>query len=328
VKKVEIGHGSGGRLTKELIENLFLKHFDFPELKSLQDSTYLPGHRKIAITTDSYVVRPRFFPGGNIGKLAISGTVNDLTVSGAVPKFISAGFILEEGLPIEELESIVSSMAETAKEAGVSIVAGDTKVVEKGSCDGVYINTTGVGYLERELSPEHAKPGDVIIVTGYVGDHGIAISIAREGFEVETGVESDCAPLSSLLVPLFNVEGLRWMRDPTRGGIATVLIEFSEASNLGVRLYQDKIPVREQVQFVCEMLGYDPLYLANEGKAVIVVSEEHAEEVLKILHSHPLGKNASVIGEVTEGEGVTLVTSVGGERRLELLEEDPLPRIC
>ena len=328
--KIEIGHGSGGKLTRELIENLFLKYFSFPELKSLQDASYLQTETgKIAITTDSYVVSPYFFPGGDIGSLSVSGTVNDLTVSGAVPRFISVGFILEEGLKFSDLEKIVESMAETAKKAGVKIVAGDTKVVEKGKCDGLYINTTGIGEVVKPLSPEFAKPGDVVIITGFVGDHGIAISLAREEFDVETGVLSDCAPLNSLLVPLFDVKGLKWMRDPTRGGLATVLIEFSEMSGLGVKLYEEKIPVREEVQFVCEMLGYDPLYLANEGKTVIVVDRKDAETVLEKLRAHPLGENAEIIGEVTdEIRDVHLVTSIGGERRLELLEEDPLPRIC
>ena len=328
IERVEIGHGSGGKLTRELIEEVFLKHFNFPELHTLQDATYLPGISKIAVTTDSYVVRPLFFPGGNIGKLAISGTVNDLTVSGALPRYITAGFIVEEGLPIETLEKVVSSMAETARTAGVKIVAGDTKVVEKGKCDGIYINTAGVGEVVRELSPKLVKPGDKVIVTGFVGDHGIAISLAREEFEVETPVESDCAPLNSLLTPLFKLPGLRFMRDPTRGGLATVLVELSDSSGLGVRIYEDRVPVREEVRFICDMLGYDPLYLANEGKAVIVVSPEDTDEALKILRSNPLGKEASVIGEVVSDPGVALVTSIGGVRRLELLEEDPLPRIC
>ena len=328
MKSVEIGHGSGGKLTKELIEEVFLKHFNFPELHTLQDATYLPGPSKIAVTTDSYVVRPLFFPGGDIGKLSISGTVNDLTVSGALPRYITVGFIIEEGLPLETLERVVSSMAETARSAGVKIVAGDTKVVERGKCDGIYINTAGVGEVVRELSPELLKPGDKVIVTGFVGDHGIAISLAREEFEVETPVESDCAPLNFLLTPLFELPGLRFMRDPTRGGLATVLVELSESSNLGVRVYEPHIPVRESVRFICDMLGYDPFYLANEGKAVVVVSEEDADRALEILKSHPLGKDAAVIGEVVEEPGVVLVTSVGGERRLELLEEDPLPRIC
>ncbi|MEO2069556.1 MAG: hydrogenase expression/formation protein HypE [Desulfurobacteriaceae bacterium] len=328
--RIEIGHGSGGKLTRELIEELFLKHFSFPELTSLRDASYLKiNSNKIAMTTDSYVISPYFFPGGDIGKLSISGTVNDLTVSGAIPSFISVGFILEEGLPFEDLEKVVKSMAETAKKANVKIVAGDTKVVEKGKCDGIYINTTGVGEIVRTFSPTFAKPGDVVIVSGYIGDHGIAVSLAREEFEIESGVISDCAPLNNLLVPLFEVEGIRWMRDPTRGGVATVLIEFSEHSKLGVRLFEERLPIREEVRFVCDMLGYDPLYLANEGKAVIIVDKREAEKVLGKLRQNPLGKEAKIIGEVTdEFQGVHLITSIGGERRLELLEEDPLPRIC
>ena len=328
MKKVEIGHGSGGKLTKELVENLFLKYFSSPALHKLSDSTYTPGFNKLAITTDSYVVQPLFFPGGNIGKLAVSGTVNDLTVGGALPKYLTAGFIIEEGFPLEELEKIVSTMAETAKEAGVEIVAGDTKVVEKGKCDGVYINTAGVGQVVRELSPKLIKPGDKVIVTGTIGDHGIAISLAREEFELETTLESDCAPLNSLLVPLFELPGLRFMRDPTRGGLATVLVEVCESAGLGALLYEEKIPVREDVKFVCDMLGYDPLYLANEGKAVVIVSPEDSQRALEILRSHPLGKDAQLIGEITQEPHVLLKTEVGGMRRLELLEEDPLPRIC
>ncbi|RKQ63848.1 hydrogenase maturation carbamoyl dehydratase HypE [Thermovibrio guaymasensis] len=328
MKKVEIGHGSGGKLTKELVENLFLKYFSSPALHKLSDSTYAPGFNKLAITTDSYVVQPLFFPGGNIGKLAVSGTVNDLTVGGALPKYLTAGFIIEEGFPLEELEKIVSTMAETAKEAGVEIVAGDTKVVEKGKCDGVYINTAGVGQVVRELSPKLIKPGDKVIVTGTIGDHGIAISLAREEFELETTLESDCAPLNSLLVSLFELPGLRFMRDPTRGGLATVLVEVCESAGLGALLYEEKIPVREDVKFVCDMLGYDPLYLANEGKAVVIVSPEDSQRALEILRSHPLGKNAQLIGEITQDPHVLLKTEVGGMRRLELLEEDSLPRIC
>ncbi len=328
--RVEIGHGSGGKLTKELIEKVFVKSFKNDVLEALQDASYLDVDAGVvAMTTDSYVVRPAIFPGGDIGKLSVSGTVNDLVVSGAVPLYITAGFILEEGFLLETLEYVVSSMASTAAKAGVLVVAGDTKVVERGKCDGIYINTAGIGKVVRKFSPKAAKPGDVVVVTGFVGDHGIAVSLAREEFEVETQVESDCAPLNDLLVPTFDLEGLRWMRDPTRGGVATVMLEFSEASGLGVRFFEEKLPIREEVQFVCDMLGYDPLYLANEGKAVIVVSREDVDELMAMLHSHPLGKNASIIGEVVDSfKGVRLVTSIGGERNLELLEEDPLPRIC
>jgi hydrogenase expression/formation protein HypE len=328
VDRIEIGHGSGGRLTRELIEGLFLKYFKSPELSNLSDASYLPGFNMIAMTTDSYVIRPLFFPGGDIGKLSVSGTVNDLVVSWALPKFISVGFIIEEGFLLNDLERIVKSISETAEKSGVRVVTGDTKVVEKGKCDGLYVNTTGIGEVVREFSPNLLKPGDVIVVTGFIGDHGTAISLAREEFEIETSVESDCAPLNSLLTPLFEIPGIKFMRDPTRGGLATVLVELSHSSNLGIRIYESKIPVREEVKFICDMLGYDPLYLANEGKSVIVVSEEDADEVLRRLKSHPLGKNARVIGEVTEDDDVVLVTRVGGKRRLELLEEDPLPRIC
>ncbi len=328
--KVEIGHGSGGKLTKELVESLFLKYFRGNALEALQDASYLNiDSRTIALTTDSYVIRPVIFPGGDIGKLSISGTVNDLAVSGAIPLYISAGFILEEGLPLDILESVVESMACTAESAGVNIVAGDTKVVEKGKCDGVYINTAGIGKVVRRFSSRDAKPGDLVVITGFIGDHGIAVSLAREEFEVETEIKSDCAPLNSLLVPTFKLKALRWMRDPTRGGVATVLLEFSESSSLGVKLFEEKLPVREEVRFICDMLGYDPLYLANEGKAVIIVGKEDVDELLLLLTSHPLGKNASIIGEVVDSfKGVRLVTSIGGERNLEFLEEDPLPRIC
>ena len=330
MEKIEIGHGSGGSLTKELIENLFLKYLNFEELKSLQDSAYLNiNSQKIAMTTDSYVVKPFKFPGGNTGKLSVCGTVNDLTVSGAIPRFLSLGLIVEEGLPIKELEEIVKSIAKTAKSAGVSIVTGDTKVVEQGKCDKIYINTAGIGEIKRTFSPKNVKPGDLIIVTGSIGDHGIAISLAREEFDMDIPVESDCAPLNSLLSPLFDIEGVKWMRDPTRGGVATVTIELSEASEWGITLFEDKIPVKESVSFVCDMLGYDPLYLANEGKAVIVVDKNDAENVLEKLKTHPLGKESAIIGEVTDKfKGVRLKTKIGGERILDLLEDDPLPRIC
>ncbi len=328
--RINLAHGSGGRLTKELIENLFLKHLEFEELKALQDASYLQLNRNsIAMTTDSYVIKPIIFPGGNIGKLSICGTVNDLTVSGAVPEFISLGMIIEEGFEIEKLEFIVSSIGKTAKEAGVKVVAGDTKVVEKGKCDSIYINTTGIGSIKKKLSPSGVKPGDIVIITGYVGDHGTAISIAREEFDIDVPVESDCAPLNSLLIPLLDMEGVRWMRDPTRGGVATVLCELSEACGMGITIYEEKIPVREEVRFICDMLGYDPLYLANEGKAVIVSPREESERVLEILKNHPFGKDASIIGEITDKfRGVKLITKIGGERYIELLEDDILPRIC
>ncbi len=328
--RIELAHGSGGKLTGELIENLFLKHLNFSELKPLQDASYLEtGCSKVAMTTDSYVVKPIIFPGGDIGKLSVCGTINDLSVSGAQPRFISIGLIIEEGFEIETLKSIITSAGETAKGAGVRIVAGDTKVVEKGKCDGIYINTTGIGPIVRELHPSRVEPEDVVIVTGFIGDHGAAISIAREGFEIDFPVISDCAPLNSLLLPLLEIEGLKWMRDPTRGGVATVLYELSKMAGLGVEIYEKELPIREEVRFICDMLGYDPLYLANEGKAVIITSPEGAEKVMETLRSNELGKNASIIGRVSDRfKGVQLITAIGGKRELDLLEDEILPRIC
>ncbi|WP_457567251.1 hydrogenase expression/formation protein HypE [Desulfurobacterium sp.] len=330
MEKIEIAHGSGGKLTRELIEQLFLKYLDFEELKSLQDASYLTlPSCNLAMTTDSYVVKPFRFPGGNTGKLSVCGTINDLTVSGAIPRYLSLGLIIEEGLPLKELEEIIATIAKTAKEAGIAIATGDTKVVESGKCDGIYINTAGIGEIKRTLSPQSVKPGDVIIITGYVGDHGIAISLAREEFDMEIPVKSDCAPLNNLLIPIFEIPGLKWMRDPTRGGVATVAVELSEMSGYGIKLFENQIPVREEVKFVCDMLGYDPLYLANEGKALIVVDKKDAEKTLELLKKHPLGRESAIIGEVTDAfKGVRLKTRIGGERLLDLLEDDPLPRIC
>ncbi len=330
MEKIQISHGSGGRATSELIEKVFLPALKTPQLLEMEDAGILELEKeKLAMSTDSYVVRPLFFPGGDIGKLSVSGTVNDLLVSGAVPLYMSAGFILEEGLEVEKLQKVLTSFSKAAQDAGIVLAAADTKVVEKGKADGLYINTAGVGRVVRELSALSVRPQDVVIVTGYVGDHGIAISVSREEFELDIPVKSDCAPLTGLLIPLFRFTGLRWMRDPTRGGLATVLVELAEKTSLGIRLFEEKIPVRESVSFICEMLGYDPLYLANEGKAVIVVSKEDADELLSVLREHPLGRDAQVIGEITdEFKGVRLKTKIGGERILDMLEDDPLPRIC
>jgi hydrogenase expression/formation protein HypE len=328
--KIEIGHGSGGKLTRDLIKKVFLKYLNCDELTPLEDASYINlNHGKTAITTDSYVVRPLFFPGGDIGKLSVCGTVNDLIVSGAIPKYLSIGFIIEEGFLLESLETILKSINETAKKAGVRIVTGDTKVVEKDKCDGVYINTTGVGEIVRPLLLNNISSGDIVIVTGTLGDHGTAVVIAREEFDIDAPVESDCAPLSDLLMPLFEIDGVKWMRDPTRGGVTTVLTELSENTDFGVEVLEDSVPVREDVRFISDMLGYDPLYLANEGKAVIVTSNESAHRVMEILKEHPLGKDASIIGKVTSKfKGVRLKTKIGGERALEILEEELLPRIC
>ncbi|MEN8264443.1 MAG: hydrogenase expression/formation protein HypE [Nitrospirota bacterium] len=330
MEKIEIGHGSGGKLTRDLIENIFLKYLQNDELKPLEDAATLNlNNTKAAFTTDSYVIRPLFFPGGNIGKLSVCGTVNDLVVSGAIPRYLSLGFILEEGYSIDNLEDIVKSISETARKSGIKIVTGDTKVVEKNKCDGIYINTTGIGEIVRPMRAENVSAGDSIIVTGTLGDHGTAVALARDEFDIESTVESDCASLNDLLIPAFEIEGLRWMRDPTRGGAATVLTELSETTGLGIRIFEDKVPVREDVRFVSDMLGYDPLYLANEGKAIIVASGESSSKIIDLLKKHPLGENSAIIGNITtEFKGVRLKTKIGGERFLDMLEEEMLPRIC
>jgi hydrogenase expression/formation protein HypE len=330
MKKIEIGHGSGGRLTRDLIQNMFLQHMSSEELRPLEDAASLRmNNSNIALTTDSYVIRPLFFPGGNIGRLSICGTVNDLAVCGALPRYISTGFIIEEGFSIDDLERIVRSISASAEASGVKIVTGDTKVVERGNCDGIYVNTTGIGEIVRSLSLDNIAEGDAVIVTGTIGDHGTAVAIARNEFNIDTQVESDCASLNKLLTPLYEFEGLKWMRDPTRGGVATVLSELSEFTELGVRILEENLPVREDVRFISDMLGYDPLYLANEGKAVIVTSHTEAGRVLETLRKNPLGSHAAVIGKITsEFRGVRLKTRIGGERVIDMLEEDMLPRIC
>lgn len=330
MKQIEIGHGSGGRLTRDLIKNIFLKYINSEELKPLEDAAIINlSHPVTAFTTDSYVIRPLFFPGGDIGKLSVCGTVNDLVVSGAVPQYISLGFIIEEGFSIDSLEQIIKSIGEAANDAGIKIVTGDTKVVEKNKCDGIYINTTGVGEVVKALPLSNVSDGDAVIITGTVGDHGTSIAIAREEFSIEAAVQSDCAALNDLLVPLFEIDGLRWMRDPTRGGVATVLVELSESLGVGVQVLEDRVPVREDVRFISDMIGYDPLYLANEGKAIVITSSESSNKVLEVLKRHPLGKNAAVIGKVSSKfKGVRLKTRIGGERLLDMLEEDMLPRIC
>lgn len=330
MKNIEIGHGSGGRLTRELIRQVLLKYLVSDELRHLEDAAYIDlNGSNAAMTTDSYVVRPLFFPGGDIGKLAVCGTVNDLVVSGAAPRYLSAGFILEDGFPLSSLEAVLKSMQTAAQEADVKIVAGDTKVVEKGKCDGIYINTSGVGEVVRALPLSTVSAGDSVIVTGTVGDHGTAIAIARNEFEIQSPVMSDCAALNGLLSPLFPIDGLKWMRDPTRGGAATVFAEIAETSGIGVEIFEDKVPVREDVRFLSDMLGYDPLYLANEGKAIIITTPESSVKVLNILRKHPLGQNAALIGHITSRfKGARLRTKIGGERALDMLEDDMLPRIC
>jgi hydrogenase expression/formation protein HypE len=338
---VLLGHGSGGRLTADLIQRLFLPAFDNPVLSALEDQATLSldgrhnGAKagRIAFTTDSFVVRPLFFPGGDIGKLAVHGTVNDLAVGGAVPRFLAAAFILEEGLALEDLARIVASMREACDAAGVALVTGDTKVVDRGKGDGVFITTTGIGLVPegRCLSIRNARPGDRILISGTVGDHGIAIMSVREGIEFETVLESDTAPLVGLAGAMLEAcPAIRCMRDPTRGGVSSALNELAAASRVGVRLSESAIPIRPEVHAACEMLGLDPLYVANEGKLLAVVPPENAERVLEVMRRHPLGRDAALVGEVVaEHPGLVLLRSVvGGERVVTLLAGEQLPRIC
>jgi hydrogenase expression/formation protein HypE len=331
---ITLNHGAGGETMRGFIQNLFIENFANPTLNTLADAALLTtGSNRLAFTTDSYVIKPVEFPGGDIGKLAVCGTVNDLAVMGAQPQYLSAGFILEEGLPFELLTRVVKSMADTARHAQVQIVTGDTKVVPRSECDGLFINTAGIGTLPwgNGLHPEPFQPGDAIIVSGTIGDHGMAILGAREGLSFQTQITSDCAPLNDLIgTVLAACPGVKWMRDPTRGGLAAVLTEFVERQPFGVRIRERDIPVREDVRGVSELLGFDPLHLANEGKAVLVVRAADEAQILQVLRSHPLGRNAVAIGQVTsDAPGVVRVeTEVGGLRRLQRPAGELLPRIC
>lgn len=334
-KTILLAHGSGGSHSRRLVEDVFARAFDNPLLAPLNDqAVFSPPSGKLAFTTDSYVVNPIFFPGGDIGKLAVCGTVNDLAVGGAEPLYLSASFIIEEGLPMSELERVVLSMAKTAVETGVRIITGDTKVVERGKGDKLFINTAGIGVLRcsPELTPGNMRPGDIVLVSGAMGDHGIAILTHREGIRMEAPVESDCAPLHTLTraMLLAAPSGIRAMRDPTRGGLATVLNEFAASAGCGIAVKEGEIPVKEAVRGACEILGFDPLYLANEGKLVAVVSSSSAGMVLEAMRSHPLGRDAAAIGSVTDGpEGKVLIeTSIGNRRILDMLSGEQLPRIC
>lgn len=353
---ISIGHGGGGRLARDLIKNLFLKHLDNPKLAPLGDSAVfeLNGSR-LALTTDSYVVRPIFFPGGDIGKLAVCGTVNDLSVVGARPLYLSCGIIIEEGFSLKDLESITLSIKESADKADVEVITGDTKVIEKcqrvkepapaGSKQGsedqssknndsnIYINTAGVGVVEKEidLGINKINVGDKIILSGTIGDHGIAVLSKREGFDFESAIESDCASLNEIAQKVLKAGSIRFMRDPTRGGLAAVLNEIAEDGNLEIKVDEDSIPVRDDVNGICNMLGLDPLYIANEGKVIIVAAQGDANNILKTLQTDPLGRNASIIGEITgkgKNKGVYLNTAYGGTRVLDMPVDDPLPRIC
>ena len=333
--KIMLGHGSGGQLMHKLIEEVFIRHFDNPILKEQTDAAILTtGSEQIAFTTDSFVIDPLFFPGGNIGKLAVCGTVNDLAVSGAEPLYLSVTMIIEEGFPIKDLETIVASLAAEAKKAGVLIVTGDTKVVNKGKCDKLFINTAGIGRIKKEdLSISKALnilPGDVIILNGTIGNHGMAILNARESFNFKTTVESDCASLNHLIRNLLDNATVKFMRDPTRGGVASVLNELVQKIKLGIEINEAAIPINRGVKAMCEVLGFDPMHIANEGKVLIVASESEGLKILELLKSHELGKNSAIIGRmVSDYPGkVVLKNETGGHRIIDTLSGDQLPRIC
>jgi len=331
--KILLAHGSGGKLAHELVEKSFVKAFANPFLAKLDDSAVIDLSGRLAFTTDSYVVSPIFFPGGDIGKLAVYGTVNDLAMSGAKPLYLSLSFIIEEGLPQGELNQIVDSARKAAQEAEVEIVTGDTKVVHRGSADKLFVNTAGVGIIAEgvDISGSNARPGDKVILSGTIGDHGIAVLSQREGLSFSTQLESDCAPLGSLVAEMLAASpNIHCLRDPTRGGLATSLNELAKQSKVGIRIEEEKIPVREEVLAACEMLGFDPLYVANEGKLVAIVPAEDADKVLKAMRGNHYGKSAAIIGAVRgEHPGrVVMKTCLGASRIVDMLVGDLLPRIC
>jgi len=330
-----LGHGSGGKLSHDLIESIFVEYFDNELLRQQTDSAILDLEgKKLAYTTDSFVVDPIFFPGGNIGNLAIAGTVNDLAVSGAIPKYLSCGFIIEEGFPIKDLELIVKSMAEDAKEAGVLIATGDTKVVDRGKCDKIFINTSGIGFIDENNvnigTGSDIKVGDKIIINGSIGDHGMAVMAARNDLNINAEIISDCACLNKMIKEVSTKIKINFMRDATRGGIGTVLSEMAKNREFGVHIQEDKIPMDEGVRGMCELLGFEPLYVANEGKIIMVVDNKDADKVLQILKNNKYGKNASIIGEIKDEHFGTawLETVVGGKRIIDMLSGQQLPRIC
>ncbi len=337
--KVTLAHGSGGKAMRDLIDDVFLGAFDHPALAPLEDQARFDlaalqaeGDR-LAFTTDSYVVDPLFFPGGDIGKLAVCGTVNDLAVSGARPLYLSCGVIIEEGFPVEDLRRIAASMRAAAEEAGVAIVTGDTKVVHKGAADKLFVNTAGVGVIPSgvEIAARRAAPGDLVLVNGLLGDHGAAILDARGDLALDSPIESDCAPLNGLIDAVLAVcPEVHCLRDATRGGVATVLNEFAQAAGVGIEIEESALPLREAVKGFCEILGLDPLYLANEGKLVLVLPADRAEAALAAMRAHPAGKLAAVIGRVLPAPEGTVVmkTLFGGTRVVDMLVGDQLPRIC
>jgi hydrogenase expression/formation protein HypE len=334
-QNILLGHGSGGRLMHQLIADMFLKHFSNSILNEQTDSAILEvGISEIAFTTDSFVIDPIFFPGGNIGKLAVCGTVNDLAVSGAQPLYISVSFIIEEGFPVSDLETIVISLAAEAKKAGVMIVTGDTKVVNKGKCDKIFINTAGIGRMNKKniqiSKAVNINPGDVIIINGTIGDHGMAVMNARESFNFRTAIESDCASLNHMIAEVLENYFVKFMRDPTRGGVATVLNELAEKISLGIEISESDLPVKNGVKALCELLGFDPLHTANEGKVIIVTAEQEAQKILDLLKRNEYGKESAVIGRVVADHPgkVVLRNETGGRRIIDSLTGDLLPRIC
>jgi len=332
-ERVVMGHGSGGRLSRDLLNRVFLPGLGLAAPRLLDDSATLEVNgQRLAFTTDSHVVSPLFFPGGDIGRLAVCGTVNDLAMVGATPLALTAGFVLEEGLPLEELERVMHGMQAAALEAGVTIVAGDTKVVQKGSADRLFINTSGVGVIPTgvHISGANAQPGDVVIVSGPIGDHGIAVISAREDLGFETDLQSDVAPLNGLVKAMLEAGTVHVLRDPTRGGLATALNEIAEQSGVTLELVEAQIPIRPAVNAACEMLGFDPLYVANEGKLIACVPAAEAAKVLAAMQALPVGAEARVIGKVLEGQPgqVLMKTSIGGTRLVDMLAGELLPRIC
>ena len=336
---ITMAHGSGGKAMRDLIDDVFVRAFDNDELNKLEDqarfdlNTLTALGDRLALTTDSYVVDPLFFPGGDIGKLAVTGTVNDLAVGGARPLYLTCGMIIEEGMLVDELRTIAASMRQTANLAGVKIVTGDTKVVPRGAADKLFINTAGVGVIPTgiNIAADRAQPGDMVVINGYVGDHGAAIVDARGDMALQNTIETDCQPLNSLILAMLKVcPDIHCMRDATRGGIATVLNEFAQSSQVCIRLKETAIPIREEVRGMCEILGLDPLYLANEGKVVAIIPAHAADKVIELMRAHPDGHHSAIIAEVTEqpADRVILSTLFGGERVVDMLVGEQLPRIC
>jgi len=333
-EKVLLAHGGGGTLSHQLIQKMFFSQFNNPLLNQEHDGAIFEiGGTRFAFSTDSYVVQPIFFPGGNIGELAVNGTVNDLSMCGAKPLYLSCGFIIEEGFPMNELWEVVLAMKNAAEKANVQIVTGDTKVVDKGKGDKIFINTAGIGIIQNDvqISPANCKVEDVILLNGFIADHGIAIMSARENLSFETSIKSDCAPLNSLVEKILAVsKNIHVLRDPTRGGVASALNEIAQKANVGILIEEDKIPIREEVKAACELLGFDPLYIANEGKLLAMVAEEDAGKVLNEMKKHPYGKDSTIIGKVTAENMKTVImkTSIGSKRIVDMLSGEQLPRIC